>query len=202
MCIRDSFCTVGYAPPEQLLGKKYLVGPASDLYSLGCLSYELACGAVPSKGTNLFTIISQQLAGWQPDFTFLFSVPAGFSEWLSALLSPEIAGRFRHAADALAALLELPPAVPSSFSAPDFSEREQEGMLSAPTQVFSADSVPTLRNDSPQDLNLSAKDLLNPWRPAISGESNAESGPLLSRPTGSTAQELSLIHISEPTRPY
>src|SRR5206468_3030446 len=40
--------TARYMPPEQAMGGE--VGPRSDLYSLGCMLYELVCGRPPFVG--------------------------------------------------------------------------------------------------------------------------------------------------------
>lgn len=41
----EPFGTLGYAAPEVLRKEPY--GPACDLWSLGCISYALLCGALP-----------------------------------------------------------------------------------------------------------------------------------------------------------
>jgi serine/threonine protein kinase len=47
--------TVPYMSPEQFLGDPSAVGPESDVYSLGVLSYQLLCGRLPHalEGTDL-----------------------------------------------------------------------------------------------------------------------------------------------------
>lgn len=51
--------SVQYSSPEQV--KAGLVGPQSDIYSLGCVFYELLTGTVPFKGDTSISIAMQHL---------------------------------------------------------------------------------------------------------------------------------------------
>jgi len=160
------FCTAAYAPPEQLVGKKHLLGPASDLYSVGCLAFELGVGTPPHAGVNLIEIISRQLSGWRPSYRFLFPVPEGFQEWIATNLSASLAHRFRHAADALEALRDLGP--PTTGGSPEALHRGavQGDLLSAPTSQFQKVSAQSAVTEVVQVDRLETVQLLNPWLPA------------------------------------
>ncbi len=51
--------TVAYMPPEQATGREPDV--AADLYSLGCVLYEMLCGRPPFLGDDAIAVISQHI---------------------------------------------------------------------------------------------------------------------------------------------
>jgi WD40 repeat protein/serine/threonine protein kinase len=57
--------TPSYMPPEQARGKRDLVGPASDIYSLGAVLYDLIAGRPPFRGESAADTI-QQLIDTEP----------------------------------------------------------------------------------------------------------------------------------------
>jgi eukaryotic-like serine/threonine-protein kinase len=99
--------TPRYMSPEQILGRWRDQGPWTDLYALGCVAYWLACGRPPFDGEDTEQILLGHLEGAVPDLAIDASVPAGYVNWLHGLLAREPRRRYRHAADAAHALLEL-----------------------------------------------------------------------------------------------
>ena len=53
--------TADYIPPEQALGQRHLIGPRSDIYSLGIVLYEMLCGRVPFKAPTETAVIQKHL---------------------------------------------------------------------------------------------------------------------------------------------
>lgn len=94
--------TPRYMSPEQIEGQWREQGPWTDLYSLGCLLWELVTGA-PLFSGSLMIVLASQLAQRPPPLRPRFAVPEGFELWLNTLLRKDPRERFQRAADALAA---------------------------------------------------------------------------------------------------
>jgi serine/threonine protein kinase len=102
--------TVGtptYMAPEQAMAGD--IGPWSDLYSVGIMTYELMVGHVPFHDTEspmaiLMRHVSERIPSpieVQPD------VDPGLSQWIDSLLLKDPEERVRHAGDAWNALEEI-----------------------------------------------------------------------------------------------
>jgi class 3 adenylate cyclase len=129
--------TVAYLPPEQALGDAS--GPASDLYSLGALLYEMLTGQPPFSGDDAVSIISQHLhADPVPPSRQNKEVPEPLDRVVLGLLAKREEDRPSGAAEArelLVAALEEPAAEPGeerkenpldSLAGGVFVGREQE----------------------------------------------------------------------------
>jgi serine/threonine-protein kinase len=60
--------TAAYMSPEQVTGERDVDG-RSDIYSLGCVLYEMVAGEPPFTGPNVQAMIAKQLAGPAPSLT-------------------------------------------------------------------------------------------------------------------------------------
>jgi predicted Ser/Thr protein kinase len=95
--------TVAYMAPEQILGGT--VDARTDLYSLGCVAYELLTGRRPFEGDDAFTILSQHVnvapvaPRWHNP-----SIPPTLDAIVMRLLAKDPAERYPSAEDVIAAL--------------------------------------------------------------------------------------------------
>ncbi|BCW86883.1 Serine/threonine-protein kinase PknD [Alphaproteobacteria bacterium SO-S41] len=118
---------LSYAAPEQFDGNPELIGPWTDLYSLGLLLIAAARGRKLDMGRDIASAIAVRRA-----VPVLDGVPEGLHGALKALLQPLPAARVRTAADAAALFMEptktavpLPRAAPvSTTAAPLISVRD------------------------------------------------------------------------------
>ena len=70
--------TPSYMAPEQAdLSRKHEIGPASDIYALGVVAFELLTGRLPFKGANHQTILAAHATKPPPD-------PRDFNHYLTA----------------------------------------------------------------------------------------------------------------------
>jgi class 3 adenylate cyclase/tetratricopeptide (TPR) repeat protein len=101
--------TVAYMPPEQALGSE--VTPRADLYSLGCMLYEMITGRPPFVSDNPTAVISQHIntppvsPSWLSD-----ACPEALEEIVLRLLAKDPGERPAGAEEVLAALERVDPA--------------------------------------------------------------------------------------------
>ncbi len=118
--------TPAYMAPEQCAGRWRDYGPWTDLYALGCVGWALTTGTVPFWGKKLRETLKAHVHAPPPPWRPTRPAPPGFEAWLLRALAKKPRHRFRCAADAAEALLELPawieeadPPVPRPPPAPE-----------------------------------------------------------------------------------
>ncbi|MCA9570645.1 MAG: protein kinase, partial [Myxococcales bacterium] len=99
--------TLHYMAPEQLEGLQREQGPWTDLYAFGCLAWRLLTGKPPFAGKRQTQLMFAQLQEDPPPLITPTPMPDGFEDWLRTLLAKEPIERFRCAADAARAMLDL-----------------------------------------------------------------------------------------------
>jgi len=104
--------TPGYMSPEQGAARGH-VDERSDIYSLGCVLYEMLAGEPPYTGPSAQIVISKRLTDPVPSVRRLREgIPAAIDAAVSRALAKAAADRFATAA-LFAEALAAPPAVPA-----------------------------------------------------------------------------------------
>ena len=94
-----------YLSPEQLAGET-AADERSDLYSLGCIAFEMLAGEPPFAGSNLGAVLSRKLTQTAPSVRSLRdSVSPALDAFMARALARLPADRFQSAAEAREALL-------------------------------------------------------------------------------------------------
>ncbi len=102
--------TVGtptYMAPEQAMAGE--IGPWTDLYSVGVMTYELVVGHVPFYDTQAPMVILMRHVNEDipSPITVRADIDRGLSEWIDSLLTKDPRDRFRHATDAWESLEDI-----------------------------------------------------------------------------------------------
>ncbi|HEV8481369.1 MAG TPA: protein kinase [Candidatus Eisenbacteria bacterium] len=92
--------TPGYLAPEVLRGEKS--GPASDLWALGVVLFEMITGRLPFRGKTLIEVATSILNDDPPPLPE--RTPAGLRSIVARCLAKEPARRYRSAGEVMAAL--------------------------------------------------------------------------------------------------
>ncbi len=79
--------SAAYMSPEQASGAR--VGPASDLYSLGCLVMAMLTGQPPYPGDNAVSVVAMQVNGTPPALADRVTVPQQLDDLVSSLLDKD-----------------------------------------------------------------------------------------------------------------
>ncbi|HEY1958954.1 MAG TPA: protein kinase [Polyangiaceae bacterium] len=101
--------TVGWVAPEQIRRAATLVGPATDLYALGCIIYRVLVGKEVFEG-NAQEVLRAHKRTPVPPLELPPDVPAGVSGFVQKLLAKKPWQRFEYAADARRAWAAFRPA--------------------------------------------------------------------------------------------
>lgn len=106
--------TPAYMAPEQVDGLRP-IGPAADLYALGCLLFEMVCGRRVWEGDNPLIVAAARLVRPPPDPRDLRpEIPAAVADAIRRCLAREPEGRFARATDVARALDEAAAAMPQA----------------------------------------------------------------------------------------
>jgi serine/threonine-protein kinase len=104
--------TPQYMSPEQAAGDRGL-DARTDIYSLGCVLYEMLAGEPPFTGPNPQAILAKRLTGPAPHLSTAREIPAGVDRAVARALSRVPGDRFATSAEFAAALEPAPEAAVS-----------------------------------------------------------------------------------------
>ena len=139
--------TPRFMAPEQFARRWRDQGPWTDLYSLGCLAWEVVTGEVLFRAKTIEEFANAHRFHEPGAFRPRLAVPSGFEDWLRGLLVKGIGRRIGHAAVARAQLHAL-------------GSPEQSQLMYSPPVAFSADTetVPTLTSRTTGALTFFIED--------------------------------------------
>ncbi len=131
--------TYQYMAPEQIRGKE--ITPQTDLYSLGCVFFELLSGQAPFEGETAAEILHQHIKSLPPRVGQLATdCPAGLEQLINDLLQKEPAARPTDAQTVARRLRAITQTIivkqnlrPFEQAAPESSSAELTDTKSAPT---------------------------------------------------------------------
>jgi serine/threonine protein kinase len=149
--VRYGAGTPGWMAPEQIRMATPHIGPATDLYPLGCLLFTLLVGEEPFEGTNE-ELLEQHKRAPLPDFDLADGVPDGVRDFLKRLMAKWPWNRFDFTGDARIAWQEFKPegSFPSMMPPPMASDPSRSG----PYELIS--EVQTLPDTEEHDLGVHA----------------------------------------------
>jgi serine/threonine protein kinase/tetratricopeptide (TPR) repeat protein len=131
--------TPAYMSPEQATGESD-IDSRSDLYSLGCVLFEMLTGEIPYAAATPQSLIAKKLHEPTPRVSVLrASVPASVEDSLQRLLANAPADRFRSAAELAEAL-----GVRNGASERAFPERASTPLWRSPLTLVAALAVITV----------------------------------------------------------
>ena len=125
------FGTAGYISPEQAMGEP--VTPASDLYSLGVILYEMLTGELPYTADNPIAVCMKHVTEpLRPPRELNSAIPEEIDALVVKLLAKDPAERYGSAAELLADLERVRDEPPPVFGAEDTTQPLGEGPRIAP----------------------------------------------------------------------
>jgi serine/threonine protein kinase len=159
--------TPSYMPPEQVKGELERMGPASDVYSLGVILFEMLTGRLPFKAATVAEVYGKIL---HTDAPAPSSLRPGLDPALDAICAKALAktpeGRYPSMKAFAAALIDFLKTTPVAEGAGNLTPTK-----SAPAEIFQAATVapnqaaistPALRGEPTQKGNKAPSSIRKP----------------------------------------
>lgn len=174
------FGTPAYMSPEQCRGETSTIRAHSDIYSLGCILYELVCGKLPYAASTPQEMVRQHLQAPPPEVVVRagLRVPFEFVDFVSKCLQKDPADRFASAHEALQALSSCTPEADAAGSTASHMRRAVlSGSAQSPARVtVPQDKVRGDILDTPRveisDASVKAPSVSNARQQSASGPSS------------------------------
>lgn len=182
----NSVGSVGYLSPEQASGERE-VDHRADIFSLGCVVYEMLAGQPPFAGSNFMAILAKQLTSSAPSVrTHRSEVPEYLAVAVSRALAKEPADRFESVAAFAAAIVTR-----DSASPPPIARRK--AVVVIPFVNRSADADHEYFSDGLTDEVIADLSRISALRVISRNSSAALKGT--SKDSRTLAQELDVTHL-------
>jgi serine/threonine protein kinase/tetratricopeptide (TPR) repeat protein len=152
--VRPHAGTVGWMAPEQIRGAVPHVGPATDLYALGCVLFQLLTGSEPYESNDLEEIQRLHRNAPVPEVRLPEGVPEGVGPFVQRLIAKRPWQRFDFAADARQIFEAFRPAGPvTGWELPVPAREEDAPTLPPPpsrdTEIKPTFEIPITENSPP-----------------------------------------------------
>ncbi|MFB6372089.1 MAG: serine/threonine-protein kinase [Bradymonadaceae bacterium] len=180
--LRSAAGTPFYMPPEQGRGNWREYGPWTDLYALGCITWELVCGRPPFPGDNPLAVVLQHEDGDRPPLEPQFPVPQDLEAWIHRAMAVDPSDRFRRAADAARALPEMRRVAPEEDTAAGTDGASDPGDRSTVTGMPNPDLAPTVAPTLAETAPAELTETRRAAEDAERSDPSAESGPTSDSP--------------------
>jgi eukaryotic-like serine/threonine-protein kinase len=132
--------TPSYLSPEQAQGLP--LTPASDIYSLGIVLYELLAGNVPFRGTTPMHVLMDHIQTPPPPLPPLPDLPHGVELVMQRVLAKDPAARFGSASELARALADVWADIPASAPARADIHNQATRVWQPPTPAPPGTSIP------------------------------------------------------------